>query len=220
MSRVPVRRNTSLDSAFSRGVERLSKEGKELVKAQQSLSERILKFAQDFEELWGKAKTLDGKESGAHQRYLRDRLAEVVGTTNKSIWSRWSTIGSQAKALLPYSKELPAQRDSMYELALAKKEGKSIASWVKQELVTPQSTVREVSALRKATGQKKSKRKRMDRISITLELDCSYEEAGLLLQEVVRSSSVLSIKSHQAFREAIKSKLGPDAYEEVKDRFG
>ena len=216
--KTPVR-STTLNRKFRLRVDQLSKEGTDLIRAHQDLTERTLRFAKEFQELWVRARTLDGKDAQSHQIHLRARLEQIVGTSNASILSRWNTIGTHAPALLQYKKDLPPQRDSLYELALAHKAGKPIQTWIKQELVTSQSSFRDVSALRKVGHKKALKRREVASVSVTLILRCSYEEAAGLIEKICSAPEVIEIKSHNALREAIKARLGEDRYDEVKGRF-
>ena len=219
MATTLTRSSSEVSSGFSRQVAKLAKEGQTLVRAEQMLTERILKFGQDLRGLSEKAKSLDGADEGAHQAFLRKRLAEVAGTRDKTILSRWNTIGSQAEALLPYAKASPAQRDSLYELALATKQGHPVATWIKQELVSPHTTVRQLAALRKPPQKKKRKKKVNNRVSVTMLFHGNYGEVAKLLHDLVMAKELFSIQSHPALREALKADLGAGAYEAVKHRF-
>jgi hypothetical protein len=219
MAATPIRASAKINAGFSRSVSKLAKEGHTLVRAEQMLTERILTFGQDFRSLSDQAKSLDGADDGAHQTFLRERLVEVAGTRDKAILSRWNTIGSQAAALLPFAKALPAQRDSLYELALATKQGHPVATWIKQELVSPHTTVRQLAALRKPPQKKKRKKKIINRVSVTMQFDGNFGEVAKLLHDVIVAKQLLSVHSHPALREAVKADLGAGIYETIKDRF-
>jgi hypothetical protein len=134
---------------FEKRVQRLAKEGSQIVESYAHLTERMLNFAASFKEATDEAHSLDEGADGIHAQYLRNSLAESIQTSNASIWSRWNTIGTYADTLLEYADSIPPQRDGLYELALAVKEKRPIQKWIDGEKVTAETTVREIRALRK-----------------------------------------------------------------------
>ena len=104
-----------LDRGFARRVTSVAIEGRRLTESYADLSARMLEFAVQFRELWLDAKRLDKAESGQHQLYLRKALSDAVQSDDPSVWSKWNTIGSQAKTLLRYKTALPPQRVSTPE---------------------------------------------------------------------------------------------------------
>ena len=151
---------------FTTQVEHLAAEAKDLSKSYADLTERMLKFADRFRTLWGKASALDGNnENGQHKAHFLKVLGEIVNSDNPSIWSRWVTIGKQAKELLPHKAALPPQRDSLYALALATKEGKRLERWIDDGKLTNESTIRDVLSLtrkkNRRTAAKDPKKRRL-----------------------------------------------------------
>ena len=203
---------------FTTQVEHLAGEAKDLSKSYADLTERMLKFADRFRTLWGKASALDGNnENGQHKAHFLKVLGEVVSTDNRSIWSRWVTIGKQAKELLPHKAALPPQRDSLYALALATKEGKRLERWIDDGKLTNESTIRDVLSLtRKKNRRTAANAQRY--VSVTVTLDTNYGEAAKLFLPLLHAQEVLRVKSHKSFGEALKAELGQDIYETIQDK--
>jgi len=154
-------------------------------------------------------------------KLLKDTLTKTIQTSNPSIWSRWNTIGTYSKTLLTYKNDLPPQRDSLYELALAVKENKPIQKWIDAEKVTVESSVREVRALRENRKSTKGKISKTAKNYAAVATLCfrSYDEAAETLLSTITNSNNFEVRSPKAFREAIKSKVGIDGFEKIKNRF-
>ena len=210
------------DKDFEKRVQRLAKEGSQIVETYAQLTERMLRFASAFKEATDQAHLLDEGADGIHAQYLRNTLAESIQTANASIWSRWNTIGTYADTLLEYADSIPAQRDGLYELALAVKEKRPIQKWIEGEKVTVDTTVREIRALRKPkpSGAKKAsstKSKKMN-AGVTLHFR-TYSDAATALEKLMTSDEKFEISSDKAFSEAVKGNVGLDAFEDIKHRF-
>jgi hypothetical protein len=207
---------------FEKRVQRLAKEGSQIVETYAQLTERMLRFASAFKEATDEAHSLDEGADGIHAQYLRDTLAESIQTTNASIWSRWNTIGTYADKLLEYADSIPPQRDGLYELALAVKEKRPIQKWIEGEKITVETTVREIRALRKPkqTSSKKTiatQTKKMN-AGVTLYFR-TYTDAASVLEKLIFSDEKFEISSDKAFAEALKGNVGLDAFEDIKHRF-
>ena len=203
---------------FTTQVEQLAGEAKDLSKSYADLTERMLKFADRFRTLWGKASALDGNnDNGQHKAHFLKVLGEIVNTENRSIWSRWVTIGKQAKELLPHKAALPPQRDSLYALALATKEGKRLERWIDDGKLTNESTIRDVLSLtRKKNRRTVANAQRY--VSVTVTLNTNYGEAAKLFLPLLQAQEVLTVKSHKSFSEALKAELGQDTYETIQGK--
>ena len=207
---------SALSVGFIRQVRELASEGRELAKSYADLTTRMLRFSQRFRQVRDEAQRLDGEGDGQHRQHLREQLADAVRSTNKTVWSQWVTIGSQAKALLPHRNALPPQRDSLYELALAAREKRPIQVWIKQNKLAATSTVRDVQALR--ARQRRKKRARTYQATVTLCFQ-TYDAAAKALEAVITTDADFKVKAHQAFQDATKALLGADAYDAQKARF-
>jgi hypothetical protein len=212
-----------LNSRFEDSVEKLASEGEALSKAYADVTKRILDFAKRFHDLWIRSQELDkGEEDGVHRKYLRDRLAEAIGTDNKSIRSRWISIGQHAPELSQLKEALPPARDSLYEVALAIEAKKPVAKWVDEGSINPQSTVRELRALRqpkaKAKIKSRPKRSRNQNAEVTLFFS-TYDEAVTALIELIINNPSFELSSHKAFLEAIRSRIDANDYEKIAKRF-
>jgi hypothetical protein len=216
--------STVRDKAFEKEVDALAREGKNLIQSYSDLTERMLTFAQRFQTLWKQAKALDGSDDGSHHSFLRDRLSELVNTSNPSIQSRWVTIGSNAKALMPFKNALPHYRDSLYEVALAVESKKPVKKWVKEKRITIESSVREVRSLRvanqkqkktKAAGKPSKSTSRSFPATITLSFE-TFEAAANILTPLLTESADFKVSAPQAFDAAIREKLDSKDYERAK----
>jgi hypothetical protein len=215
-----------LDRDFAKEVSVLAKEGQKLIDGYASLTLQMLVFAQDFKRLWDRAAKLDGAETGKHHNHLRQAVSELIQTSNKSIRSRWITIGSQAKKLMHYKDALPPYRDSLYEVALALQDEKPVTKWVNAKQITVDSSVREVRSLR---GSKKRTRKASNpsikvrrsypaKISISFE---TYSAAAETLSTILLSGTAdFRITAHQAFDAALRERLDDKDYQKAKSRIG
>lgn len=202
-----------LNPAFTRKVARLASDGRDLARSYADLTERMVRFAEQFYAVWQEAKSLDRTRNGRHHEHLRGEIAKAVGTTRQDVWSKWNTIGSRAHELLEYKSSLPPQRESLYEVALALGEKKPVDRWVEQNQLTTMSTVRDVSALRK--GKKRTRHKKSFQASVTLEFQ-TYDDATAVLLQLPWGDDTFRVKSHKAFSEALKAKLDVDGYEKAK----
>jgi hypothetical protein len=219
--------STSVDRDFAKEVTALAKEGHTLAESYADLTERMLVFAGNFKHLWDRAKKLDGADTGKHHIYLREALSELIKTSNKSIRSRWITIGSHAKRLMHYKDALPPYRDSLYEIALALEDEKPVTKWFNDKRITIDSSVREVRSLR---GGKQRKAKSASKPSTTLRrsfpatISISFETytaaAEALSSFLLSSKADFKITAHHAFDAALREHLSDRDYEKAKSRIG
>jgi hypothetical protein len=205
-----------LDRGFARRVTSVAAEGRRLTESYADLSARMLDFAVQFRDLWLEAKRLDKAESGQHQLYLRKKLSEAVQSDDPSVWSKWNTIGSQAKTLLRYKTALPPQRECLYALAIAANEEKPIKKWIDAKALTYESTVREVSALCKSKRRKLRQKQYLATVTLAFQ---NYEEAADVLRAILISKADFKLRSHRALGEALKPKLDTQQYASVQERF-
>lgn len=207
---------SALSTSFTTEVRQLTADAKALSQSYADLTGRMLKFAERITKLWEKAAQLDSDtENGQHQAHFRKAFGQLLNTDNPSIWSRWVTIGKHAKDLLPYKSALPPQRDSLYAVALASKEGKPLEQWIGKGKITRETTMREVQSL--CRKKKRSAAADAQRyVTVTVMLDATYGEAAQLFRPLLDSPHVVKIKSHKSFHEAMKAALGPENYDALK----
>jgi hypothetical protein len=205
-----------LKKSFERRVAKLADEGAEIVTAYSALTSRMLDFAARFKEVSDEAVALDQGGEGIHSQYLKDQLALAISTADKSIFSRWNTIGTYAGALGKFSDKLPPQRDSLYQLALALKEKRPVEKWVTAQKVTVDSSFRDILALRKVKRRTASS-KVSSEAQVTLCFS-SYGDAADVLAELVNKNPEVRVRSRKAFAEALKAKLGVNAFKKLEDR--
>lgn len=184
----------------------------------------MIRFAAAFREATEAAARLDQSDNGAHHQLLLAELQKAVRTNNASILSRWNTIGSQAKTLLTYSKSLPPQRDSLYEIALAAKDKKPIAKWIEGEKITAESSVRDIRALRKPI-KKAVKKKRSEasggrhfNAQVVLYFE-TYTDAAECLKELHSNHREFEVQSSNVLQDALVEKMNGDDFEKIKKRF-
>ena len=213
-----------INAAFEERVTKLANEGKNLQKSMSNLAGRMIQFGRILSDLWDRAKSLDNDvESGAHNTYLMSKITEALGTDDKSIRSKWLAIGRQAEKLKVHQKFLPPQRDSLYELALAAKERKSIEGWINRNKLTPDSSVRDIRSLRTPAAKDKPKAKargtrgRHLNAKVTLCFE-SYTDAAEVLRGLMKSDHKFEVESHQSFAEALRSELGDNDFEKISKR--
>jgi hypothetical protein len=212
----------TINRDFVKEVRVLAKEGQKLAESYADLTERMLVFARDFKRLWDKAKKFDGADNGKHHNYLRQALSELIQTSNKSIRSRWITIGSHAKKLIHYKDALPPYRDSLYEIALALEDEKPVTKWFNDKRITIDSSVREVRALRSGKqrkGKSASEPSNTLRRSYPATINISFETytaaAEALSSFLLSTKAELKIAAHQAFDAALREHLNDNDYEKV-----
>lgn len=208
----------ALSTSFTAEVRQLAAEAKALSQSYADLTGRMLRFAERITKLWEEASSLDGnKDHGQHQAHFRKAFGQLLNTDNHSIWSRWVTIGKHAQDLLPYKGALPPQRDSLYAIALASKEGKPLEQWIGKGKITRESTMREVQALcRKKRRSAAANAQRY--VTVTIRMDTTYGEAAKMLLSILQTPEVVSITSHNSFSDALKSTMGQTGYETIKGK--
>jgi hypothetical protein len=217
-----------VDRDFAREVSALGKEGQKLAYSYADLTKRMLVFAQEFKRLWDKAAKLDGADTGKHHNHLRQTLSELIKTSNKSIRSRWITIGSHAKKLMHYKDALPPYRDSLYEIALALEDEKPVTRWVNEKQITIDSSVREVRSLRAGKRRRRgdgaskpsNKLRRSYPATISISFETCTAAAEALSSFLLSSKADFKITAHQEFSVALREHMGDDSYEKVKSRIG
>ena len=210
-----------IDPDFAKEVTALAKEGHRLAGAYADLTERMLVFAQDFKRLWDRAKKLDRADTGKHHNHLRQALSALIQTSNKSIRSRWITIGSHAKRLMHYKNALPPYRDSLYEIARAIEDDKPVTRWLHDKQITVDSSVREVRSLRSGSRRRGRSSKPTNKLrrSYPATINISFETytaaAEALSSFLLSTKAELKITAHQAFDAALREHLNDNDYEKV-----
>jgi len=205
-------------SSFSKEVDSLASEAKDLQKSYKTLTERMLRFAVRFHDLWKEAHRLDGyKDNGQHTAHFRTVLGKIVNTDNPSIHSRWNTIGKHAKQLLPLVESLPPQRDALYELARATKEGKRVESWIEHDKLSAESSFRDVQALcKKKPRSSRTQKTPSNKVPVTLYFD-SYGDAAQCVAEFMTRHDYITLTAHPALKDALREILGKN-YEKIARR--
>jgi len=184
--------------SFANKVEKLVLRWEPIRKEYQKLAERHLQFAVMIKDLWLEAKDLDkGSGDRKHADFMREKLRVLIDTDDESILTRWRTIGKFSDQLLPHASHLPSDRDHLYELALAVKQDKPLAEWVKSKEVHPAVQVRYIRDLKRGSEKKKSKAAdtRRNVVQIRFVEGTTAKEVALLLESVIVSNMVEQIRS-------------------------
>jgi alkylhydroperoxidase/carboxymuconolactone decarboxylase family protein YurZ len=184
--------------SFVSKVEKLVKRWEPIRADYQKLAERHIQFAVMIKDLWLEAKDLDkGTGERKHADFMREKLRVLIETDDESILTRWRTIGKFSDQLLPHASHLPSDRDHLYELALAVKQDKPLADWVKSKEVHPAVQVRYIRDLKRGTERKKSKATdtRRNLVQIRFIEGVTAKEVASLLEHLMVSEKVEQIRS-------------------------
>ena len=137
-----------VDPSLYDDVSNLTKQWKALNSSYENFAKKKIEFAAQISKVWEKAQAFDKNlKTDANQNHFREQLKAIIQSDNKSILSKWVSIGERAEDLLPYANSLPPQRDSLYALALAVQKKQPIKRWISKGELTSESTVRQVFAL-------------------------------------------------------------------------
>jgi hypothetical protein len=170
-----LRRNI-VDDAIKTGIDSLANDWSKLNHAYENFAKKKLQFAKKVSTIWAKAKKLDEKHSSeANKEHLKKELCRIIHSDNKSILSRWVSIGQNADHLLPYADSLPSNRDSLYALSVATRKKQPIKSWISNGRLSSESTVRQVLALTKTQSRKPSAEKLVDFVKISFPEKGAYQ---------------------------------------------
>jgi len=214
-----------VDSKLKTAVANLQKDWNSVAIAYENFAEKKLKFAQKVNSIWLKAQELDGTSDsgtdGSNMTYFREQCQEMIQSTNKTILSKWITIGQNAETLIPFAKSLPSQRDSLYAISVEAsrtKSQKSIEKWIKSGQLTIDSTVREVDSLR-TTTKKRHTGTSAKYVKVTLSLDANFKETFILLRDLILSEKVKLIQSDKALKSVALSSLDEETFDQISKKF-
>jgi hypothetical protein len=214
---------STVDSKLKSAVGSLKKDWVNVVSAYESFAEKKLKFAKKINVIWLQAKELDGDTDGVNINFLREQCQELIQTSNKTILSKWITIGENADKLLPYSKSLPSQRDSLYAISgeIKRLKGKTtvIDKWIKTGQISQDSTVRDVDALRTTVKKKKFSDTDTRYVKVTLTINSNYEESFELLKSIIQSDKVKRVQAEKAFRAVANEVLDEKSFNQIAKKF-
>ena len=142
MSQDLIVETKTIEPTLGKRLNDLQKDWNKVINSSVLLAEKQLLFAKKVKELFLEAGRLDAKkDSGNHyQSLIREKVEELIGTTDKSIFSRWQKIGEFADALMPHVKQLPPSRDTLYQLTFAIQDKKPYEDWIKEEEITPETS--------------------------------------------------------------------------------
>ena len=215
----------TVDSKLMTAVARLQRDWKSVTSAYENFAEKKLKFAQKVNEVWVQAQELDGigdgTKDGSNTEFFRNQCQEMIQSTNKTILSKWITIGEHADILLPHVKSLPSQRDSLYAISVeASRLGNknAISKWIKNGQITIDSTVREVDALR-TTTKKKHSGTSARYVKVTLFIESNYEDSFQLLLNLIQSDKVKRVQSEKSLKSVALASLDEVIFNKISHKF-
>ena len=200
-----------LDANFNLRAKSLAEEAVRLWDASQKLTQELLEFSHRYWELAEEAKKLDKSDpDGEHSVELRRVISDVIGTDNPSIHSRWRMIGSCAPVLRTHIKNLPSNRDALYELThtISERNGADkLSRWIEAKKITPDTSVRDLTALRKKKPKVSAATKQRF-VSVTVMLDTTYAEAAKIFVPLLDCKEVKKITSSSSFKASMRTILG------------
>jgi len=214
-----------VSSAFDKKVKSLSSDWHDVEKAMENLAERQLRFAQHLVVLETEAKALDGNQDGANQARLYSEFAKLVNSTSPSVRSKWQTIGRFSEQMLPLSKNLPPQIESLYLLTNAfTKKKQPLAKWISSGALSSQMSVRDTRALLTSKSPKKkpksSKRAKLQEINVKLTFEGNYSSVADALLALLedKQSGLKSIRAENAVISGCKAKLPPATFDDLESK--
>jgi len=211
----------TVDSSLKKAVVSLQRDWKSVTSAYENFAGKKIKFAQKVNEIWLQAQELDGSSDGENINFFREQCQVMIQSTNKTILSKWITIGENADILLPHVKSLPSQRDSLYAISVEASRLKNknvIETWIKNGQITTDSTVREVDALR-VTTKKKHTGTSARFVTVTLYIDSTYQDSFNLLKSVIQSDKVKKVQSEKSLKSVAINSLDEDAFNKISYKF-
>ena len=208
MSQDLIVETKTIEPILGKRINDLQKDWNKVINSSVLLAEKQLLFAKKVKELFLEAGRLDAKkDSGNHyQSLIREKVEELIGTTDKSIFSRWQKIGEFADALMPHVKQLPPSRDTLYQLTFAIQDKKPYEDWIKEEEITPETSYQKMLNLIKGDSNK-AKAANQRYMKVTLLIDGEASQVLKLLRPVLSSKLTKSIRANDRLKIAINDDL-------------
>jgi hypothetical protein len=198
----------TIEPTFAKRLNDLPKDWNKVIDSSVLLAEKQLLFAKKVKELCLEAERLDAKKKGGddHKSLIRETVQELIGSVDKSIFSRWQKIGEFADALMPHVKQLPPSRDTLYQLSFAIEKKKPYEKWIKEEKITPDTSHQSMLSLVKDVAHK-AKAANQRYLKVTLLIDGETSQILKLLRPVLSSKLTKSIKTNDRLKIAINDDL-------------
>jgi hypothetical protein len=197
-----------VDSKFALKVDELEKDWTHVIETSVLLAEKQLLFAKRVKSLWAEAQLIDAKKKTQehHQSFIREKVQNLIGSTNESIFSRWQKIGEFADALMPYVDKLPPSRDTLYQLTFAVEEKKPYKRWIRENKITTETTHQRMQTLVKGVDYK-AKVVAQKYMKVTLFFDGETSPILKLLRPVLMSKMTKLIDADSRLKKAINDDL-------------
>lgn len=198
----------TIEPTFGKRLNDLQKDWNKVIESSVLLAEKQLLFAKKVRTLCIEAERIDAKKKSgdSHQLLIRDKVQELIGSTDKSIYSRWQKIGEFADALLPHVEKLPPSRDTLYQLSFAIERQKPYEDWIKEEKITPETSHQSMLSLVKGVPYK-AKVANQRYMKVTLLIDGEASQILKLLRPVLSSKLTKSINPDNRLKKAINDDL-------------
>ena len=208
MSQELIVETKTIEPTFGKRLNDLQKDWNKVIESSVLLAEKQLLFAKKVRTLCIEAERIDAKKNigDHHQSLIRETVQELIGSVDKSIFSRWQKIGEFADALMPHVKQLPPSRDTLYQLTLAVAEKKPYENWIKEEKITPETSHQSMRSLVKGVTHK-AKAANQRYMKVTLLIDGETSQILKLLRPVLSSKLTKSINPDNRLKRAINDDL-------------
>ena len=209
-----------VDSKFAVKVDELEKDWTQVIETSVLLAEKQLLFAKRVKALWVEAEKIDAKKKTQehHQSFIREKVQELIGSTNESIFSRWQKIGEFADALMPYVEKLPPSRDTLYQLTFAVEEKKPYKRWISENKITPETTHQRMQSLVKGINHKaKVSNQRYMKVSLFIDGDAS--DILELIRPILNSKMIKSFDADARLKKAINDDLSDTEKSAIKRKY-
>ena len=204
---------------FTKRVSELSRSWQPVLEASENLAAKQLEFARQVKLLWDEAKLLDEQYGGhVNANLVREKVIKLIGTTNRSIFSRWQRIGEFADVLMDHVESLPPHRDTLYQLSVAIEQKKPIQKWITQKKISPETSFREVVSLSKGAARRKSSAHEDRLLNVVLRFNGSSNDVALLLRGVVESELTVIVRSDLAIIHELKAVMKQE-FNQIESKF-
>jgi len=208
MAQLTINESSITDVLFVKKVDELEKDWAQVIRTSVVLAKKQLLFAKRVKALWVEAEKIDAEKNTDehHQSFILEKVQALIGSTNKSIFSRWQKIGEFADALMPYVEKLPPSRDTLYQLTFAVEEKKPYERWISENKITPETTHQSMMTLVRGVDQE-AKVSSQRYMKVALFIDGDASAILELLRPVLNSKMTKSFDADARLKKAINDDI-------------
>jgi len=208
MAQLTINESSITDVLFVKKVDELEKDWAQVIRTSVVLAKKQLLFAKRVKALWVEAEKIDAEKNTDehHQSFILEKVQALIGSTNKSIFSRWQKIGEFADALMPYVEKLPPRRDTLYQLTFAVEEKKPYERWISENKITPETTHQSMMTLVRGVDQE-AKVSSQRYMKVALFIDGEASAILKLLRPVLNSKMTKSFDADARLKKAINDDI-------------